>query len=198
MRVTAFRMDLLEKMIMADLFDAVTIRGVVMRNRLGVSPMCMYCSEEGRATDWHLVHMGSRAVGGFGLVIAEATAVEAVGRISPKDAGLWEDSQIEPLARITKFVKEYGAVAGIQLAQAGRKAGTAAAGQKSLLPSLSDAEGGWEPVAPSAIAFDVGHRVPRAMTVEDVRRVQGLFVRAAERAVAAGYEVVELHRGMGI
>ncbi len=134
-----------------------------MRNRIGVSPMCQYSSEDGMATDWHLVHLGSRAVGGAGLVSVEATAVEATGRISPQDMGIWSDRHIEPLARIAKFVAAHGAVPGIQLAHAGRK------GSKSRPwdgdRSLTDAEGGWDVVAPSALAFAEGWRVPHELTV---------------------------------
>jgi 2,4-dienoyl-CoA reductase-like NADH-dependent reductase (Old Yellow Enzyme family) len=134
---------------MPHLFDRLKIKDVTLRNRIGVSPMCQYSSHDGMATDWHLVHLGARAVGGAGLVIAEATAVEPRGRISPQDAGLWEDRQIEPLARVTRFVKEYGAIPGIQLAHAGRKGSTSRPWEGDN--SLSDEEGGWDTIAPRSL-----------------------------------------------
>ena len=145
------------------LFSPLTLRGVTLRNRIGVSPMCQYSSTDGLADEWHLVHLGSRAVGGAGLVMTEATAVEARGRISPQDLGLWKDEQIEPLARVTRFLRAQGAVAGIQLAHAGRKASTARPweGGKPLAPPA-----GWSPiVAPSAVAFDDGYQTPAALGV---------------------------------
>ena len=134
------------------LFSPLTIKGVTLRNRIGVSPMCQYSSEDGSLNDWHLVHLGSRAVGGAGLVIVEATGVEARGRITPWDSGLWSDKHIEPLARISRFLKQQGAVPGIQLAHAGRKA-------SHTLPSeggspMGPEQGGWETVAPSSISFE--------------------------------------------
>ena len=137
------------------LFDPLTLRGVTFRNRIGVSPMCQYSSSDGFADDWHLVHLGSRAVGGAGLVLTEATAVEARGRISPQDLGLWKDEHLAPLARITRFVRGQGGVPGIQLAHAGRKASTARPwdGGQPIAPPQ-----GWTPiVAPSALPFDAGY-----------------------------------------
>ncbi len=183
---------------MPDLFDPITIRSVTLRNRLGVSPMCMYSSNQGRATDWHLVHLGSRAIGGYGLVMAEATAVEQRGRISPDDAGLWEDGQIEPLARITRFIKQYGAVPAIQLAHAGRKASTARPwGHRKPNAPLAEAEGGWPVVAPSAIPFDAGYPTPHELTIPEIQQIQQAFVAAAGRARAAGFGIIELHGAHG-
>src|SRR5580692_2815797 len=145
------------------LFEPLTIKSVTLRNRIGVSPMCEYSSEDGVATDWHLVHLGSRAVGGAGLVMAEATAVSAEGRITPGDAGIWAEKHIEPIARINHFVKGQGAVPGIQIAHAGRKASAARPWEGGA--SLADNAGGWQTIAPSALAFG-GEltKVPRAMT----------------------------------
>ncbi len=180
---------------MPHLFDALTLRGVTLRNRIGVSPMCQYSSENGRATDWHLVHLGARAVGGAGLIICEATAVEPRGRITPGDAGLWCDDQIEPLARINRFLRAHGAVAGIQLAHAGRKASTARPWEGGgRVPA--DA-GGWTPVAPSPIPFHEGDPPPRELTTADLEEIRAAFVAAAQRALAAGYEWLELHAAHG-
>src|ERR1700744_4016172 len=145
------------------LFQPFTLRSVTLRNRIGVSPMCHYSSEDGVATDWHFVHLGSRAVGGAGLVIAEATAVSPEGRITPGDAGIWAEKHIEPIARINRFIKQHGAVPGIQIAHAGRKASASRPWEGDH--HLSESEGGWTTVAPSAIAFGKNlTKVPRAMT----------------------------------
>ena len=181
---------------MPNLFDPLTIRSVTLRNRIGVSPMCMYSSEDGAATDWHFVHLGSRAVGGAALVIAEATAVSPEGRISQGDAGLWAEKHIEPLARINRFIKAHGAVPGIQLAHAGRKG-------SALKPwegdgQLSEPQGGWQTVAPSAVAFGGDLlKVPKALSVSEIQKVQQDFVAAAKRALAAGYEWLEIHSAHG-
>lgn len=181
---------------MASLFDPFKLRDVTLRNRIGVSPMCQYSCEDGFLNDWHLVHLGSRAVGGAGLIIIEATAVEPRGRISPGDAGLWKDDQVESFARVIRFLKQHGAVPGIQLAHAGRKGSDRVPWDDG--PQLTDAEGGWETIAPSAIAFGGDlPRVPRAMTLDDIRTVQGAFVGAARRALAAGCEWLELHGAHG-
>jgi len=181
---------------MPGLFDTFTIKSVTLRNRIGVSPMCQYVSNDGTATDWHLVHLGARAVGGAGLVIAEATAVEPRGRISPQDAGLWSDKHIEPLARITRFVKEHGAVPGIQLAHAGRKASAARPWEGDN--SLKEEEGGWPTIAPSAVAFgDKLWKVPKAMTHQDIKEVQQSFVAATKMALTIGYQWLELHAAHG-
>ncbi len=180
---------------MSKLFEPFTLRGVTLRNRVGVSPMCQYSSEDGLMTDWHQVHLGSRAVGGAGLVITEAAAVEAIGRITPQDAGIWHDAHIPMLSRITAFIKSQNAVPGIQLAHAGRKASTRRPWEGRA--PVSDADGGWEPVAPSALPFDDGWRVPRAMTLDDIHAVQGKFADAARRALTAGFEWFELHAAHG-
>jgi 2,4-dienoyl-CoA reductase-like NADH-dependent reductase (Old Yellow Enzyme family) len=174
------------------LFTPLSIRGVTLRNRIGVSPMCQYSAEDGLANDWHLVHLGTRAIGGAGLVIAEATAVEARGRISPEDLGIWSDAHIEPLARIARFVEAQGAVAGIQLAHAGRKAGVSRPWQK---PSRLYSE--WETVAPSAIPFDEGYRVPCELHHDEIGGIVSAFVDGARRAQAAGFRWIEIHAAHG-
>ncbi len=181
---------------MAHLFAPFTVKSVTLRNRIGVSPMCEYSSEDGVATDWHLVHLGSRAIGGAGLVIAEATAVSSAGRITPGDAGIWAEKHVEPLARINRFVKAHGAVPGVQLAHAGRKASAARPWEGGA--HLADSAGGWTPVAPSAVAFG-GEltKVPQALTVAGIEQVQADFVAAAQRSLAAGYEWLELHAAHG-
>ena len=180
---------------MAALFSPFNQRSLTLRNRIVVSPMCQYSCTEGFATDWHLVHLGSRAVGGAAVVIAEATAVEARGRISPGDVGLWQDAQIEPLARITKFVREQGAAPAIQLAHAGRKASTARPWEGG--GPLGFAQGGWPVVAPSALPFAEGHPVPQALTPEEIAGIVRAFADAAKRSLAAGFEIVELHAAHG-
>jgi len=180
---------------MAHLFDPLSIRGVNFRNRIAVSPMCQYSAREGFAHDWHLVHLGSRAIGGAALVVAEATAVEPRGRISPNDLGLWQDSHIEPLARIASFLEEHGAVAGIQIAHAGRKAATARPWEGGK--PLSDEAGGWEIVGPSPIPFDAAYRVPHALSVEEIAHVREQFVATAKRAASAGFRYLELHAAHG-
>ncbi|MFH0958998.1 MAG: NADH:flavin oxidoreductase/NADH oxidase [Pseudomonadota bacterium] len=178
------------------LFDSFTIKSVTLRNRIGVSPMCQYVSNDGMATDWHLVHLGARAVGGAGLIIAEATAVAPRGRISPGDAGLWSDQHIEPLVRINSFVSKHGSVPGIQLAHAGRKASAARPWEGDH--SLTEEEGGWETIAPSALAFgDKLWKVPKEMTIQDIMEVQDAFASAACRALDAGYKWLELHAAHG-
>ena len=181
---------------MPHLFEPFTLKSITLRNRIGVSPMCEYSSNDGVANDWHLVHLGSRAVGGAGLVIAEATAVSPEGRISPGDAGLWADKHIEPLQRINRFIKQHGAVAGVQLAHAGRKAATAAPWDGG--DHLADEAGGWTPVAPSAIAFGDGlDRVPHELTIAEIAQVRDDFVSATRRALDADYEWIELHSAHG-
>jgi 2,4-dienoyl-CoA reductase-like NADH-dependent reductase (Old Yellow Enzyme family) len=181
---------------MSRLFEPLALRQLTLPNRIAVSPMCQYSSEDGFATDWHLVHLGSRAVGGAGLVICEATAVTPDGRISPQDLGIWKDEHIEPLRRITRFIEEQGAFAGIQLAHAGRKASTWQpwAGKHGTVPV---SEGGWIPVAPSAVRFDPQHAVPTELSGEQIAEVIQAFVRAAERALAAGFKVAEVHAAHG-
>ncbi|HSH38053.1 MAG TPA: hypothetical protein VK993_04640, partial [Chthoniobacterales bacterium] len=172
----------------SNLFSPLQLRDVRIRNRIGVSPMCQYSSVDGFANDWHFVHLGSRAVGGAGLVIAEATAVVPEGRISPQDLGLWKDEQIEMLGRIFRFVEAQGAVAGIQLAHAGRKASTPPPWEEGS--AVSESEGGWRPIyAPTAEAFEEGDIVPQEIDAAGIRRVVDAFAAAARRAEAAGVKV---------
>lgn len=178
------------------LFSPVALRGVALRNRIGVSPMCQYSAVDGLATDWHLVHLGSRAVGGAGLVIAEATAITADGRISPADLGIWSDVHVPGLRRIASFIAEQGAVPGIQLCHAGRKASTAVPwkGNHAVGPD----DGGWRPIlAPSAIPFRPGDPVPEALTVPQIHAIVDAFAASARRALDAGFRVVELHAAHG-
>ncbi len=183
---------------MPNLFDTFTLRSVVVRNRLAVSPMCMYSSHEGMAGDGHLVHLGSRAVGGWGLIICEATAVVPEGRISPYDAGLWSDGHIAPLARINHFIKGYGGMPAIQLAHAGRKGSTDRLFSTTKPgAALSLEQGGWQVVGPSAIAFDDQSQVPHELTVAEIKAIQNAFVAAARRSLEAGYELIELHAAHG-
>lgn len=181
---------------MSQLFQPLSLRQLTLPNRIAVSPMCQYSAREGLANDWHLVHLGSRAVGGAGLVIVEATAVLPEGRISPEDLGLWCDEQIEPLRRITRFIEQQGAFAGVQLAHAGRKASSWAPwlGRRGSVPL---AAGGWTPVAPSPIAFDPEHALPEVLDQTAIAAVIEAFVRAAERALAAGFKIVEVHAAHG-
>lgn len=178
------------------LFEPLRLRDVTLRNRLGVSPMCQYSAVDGRAGDWHLVHYGGLAQGGAGLVIVEATAVEARGRISPADLGLWEDGQVEPLARVARFVASQGAVPAVQLAHAGRKASVRPPWQDGGAP-LAEGAGGWATVAPSAVPFAEGHPVPAALTEADYAALPGRFAAAARRALAAGFRGVEVHAAHG-
>lgn len=180
---------------MSKLFEKLKVRGVEFRNRLWVSPMCQYSSDDGLPTDWHLVHLGSRAVGGAGMVMVEATAVSPDGRISPADSGIWSDEHAEAFKRVTSFIKDQGAVAGIQLAHAGRKASTAAPWDGGK--EVSKAEGGWEVIAPSAIRFADDYPAPREMTAEGMERVTKDFVSAARRSVEAGFQVIEIHAAHG-
>ncbi|GEM47563.1 oxidoreductase [Deinococcus cellulosilyticus NBRC 106333 = KACC 11606] len=181
---------------MSQLFTPITFQGVTLRNRIVVSPMCQYSSENGYPTDWHLVHLGSFARGGAGLVILEATAVTPEGRISPQDMGIWEDGQAEALGKIVHFIKGQGSVAGIQLAHAGRKASTRVPWDQSR-EVLTPAEGGWEVVGPSAIPFTEGWLVPHALTFEEIQTLKEHWVAAALRAVKAGFEVLEIHAAHG-
>jgi 2,4-dienoyl-CoA reductase-like NADH-dependent reductase (Old Yellow Enzyme family) len=172
---------------MAELFSPFTLRGVTLRNRIAMSPMCMYSAgEDGRATDFHLVHLGARATGGVGLVVTEATAVEARARISVNDLGLWDDDQIEPLARIVRLCKDQGAAACIQLAHAGRKAWTPTKGQ-----------GPFPAVAPSAIPFDADWATPHELTQPELDGIVGSYREAARRARRAGFDAIEVHAAHG-
>jgi 2,4-dienoyl-CoA reductase-like NADH-dependent reductase (Old Yellow Enzyme family) len=180
---------------LAHLFSPLRVRGVELRSRVGVSPMCEYSSEDGFANDWHFVHLGSRAVGGAALVLTEAAAVTAEGRISPQDLGIWKDEHVPALARIAAFVAAHGAVPGVQLAHAGRKASTARPWEdRKPIPSE---RGGWQPVAPSATPHADGWLVPHELSSEEVEQVPVAFAAAARRALAAGFRWIELHAAHG-
>jgi 2,4-dienoyl-CoA reductase-like NADH-dependent reductase (Old Yellow Enzyme family) len=179
-----------------DLFSPLAIRGVALRNRVVMSPMCQYCAHEGMANDWHLVNVGSRAVGGVALAFVEATAVTRDGRITPGDMGIWTDEHVEPLARIAQFVHSQGAVAGIQLAHAGRKASCDLpwkGGARLKTPE----EGGWTVVAPSAIPFNEGDPPPVPLDRAGIDGIVAAFEAAADRALAAGFRVIEIHSAHG-
>jgi 2,4-dienoyl-CoA reductase-like NADH-dependent reductase (Old Yellow Enzyme family) len=180
------------------LFEPLTLRGTTVRNRIWLAPMCQYSVEaqDGVPTDWHLVNLGSFARGGFGLVLTEATAVVPEGRISPQDTGIWNDEQVEAWARIAAFVRSQGAVPGMQLAHAGRKASTYRAFPGEPVGTVPASEGGWETVAPSAQAYE-GYDVPRAMTTDELEALPQAFADAAVRALAAGFETVEVHAAHG-
>lgn len=180
---------------MAKLFENYTLRNIQFRNRIWVSPMCQYSSEDGMPTDWHLVHLGSRAVGGAGMVMMEATGVSPEGRISPQDAGIWSDAHAEAYAPIVKFMKSHGAVAGIQLAHAGRKASTTAPWDGD--EKVDETKGGWQTVAPSALSFKDNYPHPREMSKDDIEKAVHDFVAAAKRSVEAGFEVIEVHAAHG-
>jgi 2,4-dienoyl-CoA reductase-like NADH-dependent reductase (Old Yellow Enzyme family) len=181
---------------MPHLLESLTLGDVTLQNRIAVSPMCQYSSENGFANDWHFVHLGSRAVGGAGLVLTEATAVAPEGRISPQDLGIWSEDHIEPLTRITHFIREQGSVAGIQLAHAGRKASTYRPWDgRGTVP---EGQGGWhQVVAPSALRFAEGYAVPEALTEDEIQVVVTAFAEAARRAGDAGFCVVEIHAAHG-
>lgn len=183
---------------MPHLFDPFRLRGVTLRNRVGMPPMCQYSAEDGFANDWHQVHYGAHAVGGAGLIIMEATAVEPRGRITPNDLGLWDDNHIEPLARIVHFLKEHGSVPGIQLGHAGRKASTYRPwGAPVSGPIAVDDPQGWQTVAPSPLPFGNGYPLPHELSVAEIRIIQESFVAAARRALTAGFEFVEIHGAHG-
>ncbi len=179
-----------------DLLSPLTIRSITLRNRIVVSPMCQYSSDDGLANDWHLVHLGSRAAGGVGLVVVEATAVTPEGRITPKDMGIWGDQHIEPLARIARFVHSQGAIAGVQLAHAGRKA-------SCDVPWLGGARlktpesGGWTVVGPSAVPFREGDPPPVALEEAGLNDIVSAFEKAVGRALAAGFQLIEVHAAHG-
>lgn len=177
------------------LFDTLEIRAATLRNRIVVSPMCEYSSTDGFANDWHLVHLGSRAVGGASLVFTEASAVSPEGRISPQDLGIYKDAHIENLARITRFICGQGAIPGIQIAHAGRKGSTLRPWDGS--GAIPESKGGWTPVAPSAVPFADGYATPVALDVSGIRAVVKAFADAARRACQAGFGVVEIHAAHG-
>ena len=181
---------------MAKLFQEFRLKDIVLRNRIAVAPMCQFSSKNGFPNDWHLVHLGSRAVGGAGLVVAEATAVLPEGRISPADSGIYREDHVEPFGRICRFLKHQRSVPGIQLAHAGRKGSAAVPWEGDC--QLQEGEGGWETIAPSAVAFGGNLlRVPREMSVHDIERVRDGFVAAAIRSLDAGFEWLQLHFAHG-
>ncbi len=180
---------------MSALFTPLRLRGLEVRNRIFVSPMCQYSSHDGLPTDWHLVHLGSRAVGGAGLVMVEASAVTPEGRISPFDSGIWSEAHAAAFRPIARFLREHGAVPAIQIAHAGRKASTGRPweGGRPIPPEA----GGWRPIAPSAIPFSENHARPREMTADDIDAAVASFERAARLSVDAGFEAVEIHGAHG-
>ena len=180
---------------MAHLFEPLKLRDIVLSNRIGIPPMCQYSAHDGMAADWHFVHYGSRAVGGAALMIVEATAVTPEGRISLGDMGIWDDRHIEPLARIARFAQQQGCVAAIQLAHAGRKASVGLGWQAQS--TLSETDGGWKTVAPSAVAFGPGYAVPGELDAAAIAGVIASFAAGARRAREAGFQTVEIHAAHG-
>jgi 2,4-dienoyl-CoA reductase-like NADH-dependent reductase (Old Yellow Enzyme family) len=177
------------------LFEPIKIRSIELKNRITVSPMCEYSSIDGFANDWHLVHLGSRAVGGAALIFTEAAAVSPEGRITPDDLGIWKDEHIEFLKRITTFLEEHGAVPGIQLAHAGRKASHFSPWKGGN--ALKKNEEAWETLAPSPIAYKEGEPLPKEMSKDDIHKVINDFSKAAERRLEAGFKVFEIHAAHG-
>lgn len=180
---------------MPKLFTPWTLRGLRFRNRVVMSPMCQYSAVNGVPGDWHVLHLGARAVGGVGLVVVEATAVSPEGRISPGDTGLWNEEQADAFRRLVSLVHGHGALCGIQLAHAGRKASTAAPWEGGK--PLASEEGGWPVLGPSPIPFDEGYPVPREVTAEEIEELIAAFVRSARLAEQAGFDVIELHFAHG-
>jgi 2,4-dienoyl-CoA reductase-like NADH-dependent reductase (Old Yellow Enzyme family) len=180
---------------MSHLFDPLTLRGVTLRNRIGMSPMCMYSAGDGLPNDWHLMHLGARAAGGCGLIIAEATAVLPEGRISPHDLGIWNDAQAAAFERITRFIRDYGTVPGIQLAHAGRKANTHRPWEGG--GPIADPEGRWRISGASPIPFRDGYPAPHEMTQDDIRAMVKAFADATKRAIDAGFQWIEIHAAHG-
>jgi 2,4-dienoyl-CoA reductase-like NADH-dependent reductase (Old Yellow Enzyme family) len=177
------------------LFAPLKLRGLTLPNRIVVSPMCEYSSIDGFANDWHLVHLGSRAIGGAALVITEANAVSPEGRITPSDLGIWKDEHIPQLKHITTFLHEHGAYAGTQLAHAGRKASMSVPWEQSR--TIPPSEGGWQPVAPSAIRFDDAYPIPTALDRAGMDKIIADFTAATRRAHSAGFDLVEIHAAHG-
>src|SRR5271157_1569899 len=181
---------------MAHLFDPLPVRDLTFANRVFVSPMCQYSSTDGYANDWHFIHLGSRAVGGAGLVLTEATAILPEARISPQDLGIWSDDHIEPLARIVRFIHEQGSVAGMQLAHAGRKASTYRPWEGH--GTIPENAGGWKNVvAPSPVPFADHYPMPQVLSIDGVQEVVAAFAEAARRACEAGFRVIEIHAAHG-
>ena len=177
------------------LYSPFKIKGLILPNRIVVSPMCQYSSVDGMANDWHLVHLGSRAAGGSGLIMTEAAAVLPEGRISPDDLGIWKDEHIEPLKRITDFIRKQGAKSAIQLAHAGRKASTTPPWVGRY--QVDAANGGWQTVAPSPIPFNENDSVPKELTIDEIQVVIDSFAKAAKRSVEAGFDTIEIHAAHG-
>ena len=183
---------------MTGLFDPFTIKSITLRNRIGMSPMCQYSYQDGFSNDWQLMHLGARAVGGAGLVIAEATAIDPAGRITPYDVGIWDERHIEPLRRVTNIIQSQGAVPGIQIAHAGRKACVGKPwGEERGRPITNSDSRWWKVVGPSAIAYTPDHQVPHELTVADIHGLQRAFMIAARRAYEAGFEWLEIHAAHG-
>ncbi|MDZ4755374.1 MAG: NADH:flavin oxidoreductase/NADH oxidase [Phycisphaerae bacterium] len=182
---------------MADLFSPFTVRGVTLRNRIVLSPMCQYSSTDGFAHDWHVVHLASRAVGGTALVMTEATAVDAIGRITPNCLGIWKDEHIAELRRVTRAIASNGAASGIQLAHAGVKASRHRPWNPQPNAYVPPEDAGWTPVGPSAVRFGNDGPVPRELTIAEIHGVRDSFANAAERAVRAGFDIIELHFAHG-
>jgi len=180
---------------MPHLFDSISLRSLTLNNRIIVSPMCQYSSVDGFANDWHDIHLGSRAVGGAALVFTEATAVTAEGRISPQDLGIYKDEHIAALARIVRFIHGQTCAAGMQLAHAGRKGSTSPPWQGST--KVDRTAGGWQPVGPTAVPFSPTYPVPHALTVDEIHGIAAAFRVAAQRALTAGFDVVEIHAAHG-
>jgi len=179
------------------LFKPLKIREITLRNRIMVSPMCQYSYEDGFSNDWHLVHLGGRAVGGAGIVMVEATAVEADGRITPQDLGIWKDEHIPNLERVAKFIESQGAAPGIQLAHAGRKASIFRPWD-ARKGACDEKDGGWRPVvAPSSIPFADNYVVPEALNIDGITKITDSFIKAAQRALKAGFRIVEIHCAHG-
>jgi len=180
---------------MSKLFSPLTIKNVTLKNRIVMSPMCQYSAKDGFANDWHLVHLGSRAAGGSGLIIAEATAISPEGRITPGDLGLWSDKHIQPISRVVDFIHLHDAIAGIQLAHAGRKASCAVPWEGGK--QLDEKHGGWQTVAPGEIPFMREDRIPVSLNIEGIQKVVSGFKAAAGRALSAGFKIIEIHSAHG-
>ncbi len=180
-----------------NLFTPLELRGVTLRNRIAMSPMCQYASEDGFANEWHLAHHAARAVGGAGLLMAEATGVEPEGRITPNCLGIWKDEHVPALRRVTDFVREHGSVPGIQLAHAGVKSSRHGPLHPTPNAYVPLDEGGWMPVGPTAKRFRSDGPVPHELTIDEIRAITGSFAAAAQRSIAAGFGVVELHFAHG-
>ena len=178
-----------------ELFSPLKLRKVTIPNRIMISPMCQYCAQDGVPHDWHFVHLATRAVGGAGIVMTEAVAVEPAGRITPFDVGLWNDDQQEAFSRLAAFIDEQGAIPGLQLAHAGRKASHARPWEDRR--PLTPAEGGWQVYGPSPMAWDSGDPIPLELTIDDIARLMKIFQQAAQRALCAGFRLLELHAAHG-